>query len=161
MKKMTELIGKATINPLLFYSGKFSGYFTWIVLLSSLLGIELIPKVSFKFVEYVACFLMGWGLLAIVISLINLGSSTRFGLPIKDTKFKTNGIYKISRNPMYVGFDLLTISAILITLHSLIIVMGIYSILIYHLIILGEERFLDKRFGFDYARYKQKVRRYI
>ena len=158
---MTELIGKATINPLLFYSGKFSGYFTWVVLLSSLLGIELIPKVSFKFVEYVAYFLMGWGLLAIVISLINLGSSTRFGLPTKNTQFKTNGIYKLSRNPMYVGFNLLTISAMLYTFHFLIIAMGVYCIIIYHLIILGEERFLDKRFGFDYARYKQKVRKYL
>jgi protein-S-isoprenylcysteine O-methyltransferase Ste14 len=161
MKKMTELIGKATINPLLFYSGKFLGYFTWIVLFLSLIGTDIIHRKSLIISNYAAYFTIGLGLLAVVISLINLGSSTRFGLPIKDTKFKTHGIYKISRNPMYAGFNLLTISAILYTLHPLIIVMGIYSILIYHLIILGEERFLDKRFGFEYANYKQKVRRYI
>jgi protein-S-isoprenylcysteine O-methyltransferase Ste14 len=161
MKKIVELIGKATINPLLFYSGKFSGYFTWIVLLFSLLGINLIAKVSFIFNDYVAYFAIGLGLLAIVISLFNLGSSTRLGLPTEHTEFKTKGLYKISRNPMYLGFNLLTVSAMVYTLNFLIIAMGVYSMIIYHLIILGEERFLDKRFCFDYARYKQKVRRYL
>jgi protein-S-isoprenylcysteine O-methyltransferase Ste14 len=161
MKRYKELIGKATINPLLFYSGKFSGYFIWTVIILLLLRIDLVPKVLFTFINYVAYCSIGLVLLAIVISLINLGHSTLFGLPAEHTKFKTNGIYKINKNLMFVGFNLLTISAILFTLHSLIIVMGIYSTLIYHLIILGVERYLDKRFGFDYAKYKQKVRRYI
>ena len=68
-----NLIGKTTINPVLFYTGKISGYFSWIIFL----------------------------------------------LP------------------------------------------GLYSIIIYHFIILGEEKFLESRFGKDYIEYKQKVRRYI
>jgi protein-S-isoprenylcysteine O-methyltransferase Ste14 len=62
---------------------------------------------------------------------------------------------------MYVGFNLWTISAMVYTLNIWIILMGLYSILIYHLIILGEERFMEGRFGYDYMSYKTKVRRYL
>jgi len=39
--------------------------------------------------------------------------------------------------------------------------MGLYSMVIYHFIILGEERFLEGRFGFNYLSYKTRVRRYL
>jgi protein-S-isoprenylcysteine O-methyltransferase Ste14 len=38
---------------------------------------------------------------------------------------------------------------------------GIYSIVVYHLIIIGEEKFLEKAFREAYLEYKKKVRRYI
>jgi protein-S-isoprenylcysteine O-methyltransferase Ste14 len=101
------------------------------------------------------------GLLFTVISLVNLGKSTRLGLPSDDTKLKTNGIYKISRNPMYVGFDLITIASIVFTLHWLVIILGIYSLITYHLIIKGEEVFMIKRFSNEYEKYQLKVRRYL
>jgi len=96
-----------------------------------------------------------------VLSLINLGSSTRLGLPSEITTFKTNGLYKYSRNPMYVGFNFLTIASMLYVWHIIILFLGLYSIIIYHFIILGEERFMESRFGEEYINYKQKVRRYI
>jgi protein-S-isoprenylcysteine O-methyltransferase Ste14 len=71
------------------------------------------------------------------------------------------GIYRISRNPMYVGLHLLTLSSMVYTLHPLIILAGFFSFLVYHLIILGEEKFLAGRFGAPYLKYKQKVRRYL
>jgi protein-S-isoprenylcysteine O-methyltransferase Ste14 len=161
MKKITELIGKPTINPLFFYSGKISGYFTWIILLFSQVGIDLVPKISYKSDDIITYSFTGFGLLVIIISLINLGRSTRFGLPIGYTEFTTMGIYKISRNPMYLGINLLTISAMIHTLNTLVIILGVYSIVIYHLIILEEERYLGTRFGADYMMYKKKVRRYL
>jgi protein-S-isoprenylcysteine O-methyltransferase Ste14 len=156
-----ELIGKTTINPILFYSGKISGYLTWIILSLSVLKIELLSRNDFSFNNTTALLTVTVGLFFVVLSLINLGGSTRLGLPSESTVLKTNGLYKLSRNPMYFGFNLLTISAIIYMLNPVIAVMGIYSILIYHLIILGEENFLEKRFGADYLYYKKTVRRYI
>jgi protein-S-isoprenylcysteine O-methyltransferase Ste14 len=90
-----------------------------------------------------------------------LGKSTRLGLPSDDTQLKTNGLYKYSRNPMYVGFNLITIASIIYTLHWIIIILGVYSLIIYHLIIKGEEKFMMKRFGEEYKNYQLKVSRYF
>ena len=100
-------------------------------------------------------------MIVIILSAIFLGKSTRLGLPENDTKLKTQGIYKISRNPMYVGFNLLTVSAIFGLANIAVIFLGIYSIIIYHYIILAEEKFLIKKFGIDYEEYIKRTRRYI
>jgi protein-S-isoprenylcysteine O-methyltransferase Ste14 len=156
-----ELIGKTTINPFLFYSGKTAGYTTWIIYLLLISGIDVIEVHVLGYNAYSSYAFGIAGLLFATLSLINLGNSTRLGLPSSDTVLKTKGIYKISRNPMYVGFNLLTISSVIYTLNLLIIVIGIYSIIIYHLIILGEERFLKNKFGAEYIKYLEKTRRYI
>ncbi len=156
-----EVFGKATINPFIFYSGKIIGYFTWVGLLLANLHIAFLPRHSFAFNNYISYGLLILGLLIALISLILLGRSTRFGLPTKKTKFKTSGIYKLSRNPMYLGFDLITIASIIYFLTPLIIILGLYSIAVYHFIILGEEKHLETMFGTDYKEYKSKVRRYI
>jgi len=156
-----DLIGKATINPLVFYTGKTCGYITWINSFLILCGIDLIEKKSFCWGNYISGFLLFVGLIFTVISLINLGKSTRLGIPSDDTVLKTNGIYKISRNPMYVGFNLLTISSMIYTLNWSIIILGVYSLITYHLIIKGEENFMIDRFGQAYKNYQLKVRRYL
>jgi len=156
-----EVFGKATINPFIFYSGKIAGYFTWIGLLLGLLNINILPRHSFPFNNYISYTLSILGILIAHISLIQLGRSTRFGLPTKKTSFKTNGIYRLSRNPMYLGFDILTTASIIYFLTPLIIILGLYSISVYHFIILGEEKFLETAFGADFKEYKSKVRRYV
>jgi protein-S-isoprenylcysteine O-methyltransferase Ste14 len=156
-----EIIGRITINPIVFYTGKLSGYITWIILSLMLFDINLIERRLVFYNNYASVILLFVGLLFTVISLVNLGKSTRLGLPSDDTKLKTNGIYKISRNPMYVGFDLITIASIVFTLHWLVIILGIYSLITYHLIIKGEEAFMLKRFSNEYEKYQLKVRRYL
>ena len=126
-----------------------------------LFGIELIDKKTFYSNNYISASLLFIGLFFTVISLINLGKSTRLGLPSDDTTLKTNGIYKFSRNPMYVGFDLITIASMIFILHWIIVILGVYSLIVYHLIIKGEEDFMIKRFGNDYKKYQLIVRRYL
>jgi protein-S-isoprenylcysteine O-methyltransferase Ste14 len=156
-----DLAGKTTINPILFYSGKIAGYLTWIFCFLYLNDINILTRYDFSYDNYIALFTATVGLFFVVISFINLGRSNRHGLPSENTILKTHGLYKISRNPMYFGFNLLTISAMIYMLNLIIVLLGVYSIVIYHLIIIGEEGFLDKRFGIDYSNYKKTVRRYI
>lgn len=156
-----EVFGKATINPAIFYSGKVMGYFTWIGLILAILHIEILSKRSFTFSNYISYGLLISGLLLALTSLIQLGRSTRFGLPTRKTMFRTSGIYRFSRNPMYLGFNFITIASMIYFLTPLIIIPGIYSITVYHFIILGEEKYLETAFGEDYREYKSKVRRYI
>ena len=156
-----KIIGKPTINPILFYTGKISGYTTWILFILSFINLIDISMIYFIPLRWVSFFILGLGLIFTIFSMINLGKSTTLGLPEKDTVFKNNGLYKVSRNPMYVGFNLLTIASALFIQNIFILFAGIYSIGIYHLIILSEEKFLANRFGSKYIEYKAKVRRYI
>lgn len=156
-----ELFGKPTINPLMFYSGKISGYITWGVLAYSLIIEDLGRGSNYFYNGIIAYFLIAIGFMFTIVSLLHLGKSTRLGLPSESTVLKTNGIYKLSRNPMYVGFGLFTIASMIYTLNLWIIILGIYSIVIYHLIIIGEEFFLEKRFGVSFIDFKRNTRRYL
>lgn len=156
-----KIIGKPTINPFFFYTGKISGYLTWVCLTSSLFNYLDISMISAPMAKGAAFVLLLPGLLLSILSIINLGESTSLGLPEEETVFKKTGLYRISRNPMYVGFNLLTVSSILYTGNIYILLMGLYSIAVYHFIIINEEKFLETRFGRDYSDYKRKVRRYL
>jgi len=156
-----KIIGKTTINPILFYSGKICGYITWIVFALHFLGILPMGGKQDGNLEILSYVFLGIGLIFTVLSLLHLGKSTRLGLPIEDTTLKAEGIYRLSRNPMYLGFNLITLASLAYSINGIQIVLGLYSIIIYHFIILGEEKFLEKRFGKDYGQYKRNVRRYI
>jgi len=156
-----EILGKPTINPVLFVSGKVAGYIVWTIMFLFMAGIYLYRRIDFLYNEYISYSLLGLASIFIVLSLINLGHSTRLGLPLKGTRLKTHGIYTISRNPMYVGVILVTIASIILTLSIPTLVAGIYSIVVYHFIILGEEKFLEERFGDQYRDFCQRTRRYL
>lgn len=156
-----KTIGKPTINPVIFYSGKISGYITWIILLGYFLNVIPRSGVQNIYLQWFSIFILVIGLIIVIISLVNLGKSTRLGLPTENTTLKTNGIYRFSRNPMYFGFNLLTIASMVYCINIVLLILGTYSMITYHLIILGEEKFLGERFGDEYFRYKKKVRRYI
>lgn len=74
----------------------------------------------------------------------------------------TTGIYKFTRNPMYLSL-VLALIAYFFWLGNLLAILGIvlFVILITYLQIKPEERILEKIFGKDYLTYKKKVRRWI
>ena len=136
-------------------------YLVWILAIIQLLGY------NFRILEmpvalvYAIIIFAGIGLLIALISMLNLGESLRFGLPQEKITLKNQGLYKYSRNPMYLGFYIMEISSMLLTLNPIIIVIGIYAISVHHLVTLSEERYLKKTFGKNYDLYCNKVRRYI
>jgi protein-S-isoprenylcysteine O-methyltransferase Ste14 len=78
------------------------------------------------------------------------------------TSLQTNGIYSISRNPMYLGLVLIYLG---LTFQFgnwwTIFLLPILIIVITYRVILPEERYLTRAFGDEYADYKKKVRRWI
>jgi protein-S-isoprenylcysteine O-methyltransferase Ste14 len=156
-----DLIGKTPINPVLFYTGKIAGYACWVVLITSLSEVYIVGKPINQYLRVFSLLMASIGLLLVIMSLINLGGSTRLGVPTEDTVLKTGGLYNYSRNPMYLGFDLWTMTAIFYTWNVVIALLGIFSLITYYFIILGEEKFLIKRFDEDYNSYTRRVRRYI
>ena len=101
------------------------------------------------------------GVLIITISIIQLGTSARFLLPKQKTKLVTSGVYRFSRNPLYIGAYLVFIGLFLL-LPSIIYLIGLFLFFILqHFRILQEEQFLKDTFGVEYENYMKKVGRYF
>ncbi len=101
----------------------------------------------------------GWGLL--FAGRFGLGSSFRVGCPEEETKLRTGGIFRFSRNPMYLGLDATLLAAALYTLNPLILLVGAGIAAVHHRIILAEEECLRKMFGREYEAYCGRVGRYL
>jgi protein-S-isoprenylcysteine O-methyltransferase Ste14 len=76
-------------------------------------------------------------------------------------KLATDGVYARLRNPMYVGLILLTggIGIALASEWTLVLLVPMTLILHYG-VVLREERYLERKFGEEYRRYKAKVPRW-
>ena len=75
--------------------------------------------------------------------------------------FNQNGLYRISRNPMYVAYFIYFLGCVFLTQSIVLFVLLCVFQLSAHWIILSEERWCRNSFGEKYVRYSQKVRRYI
>lgn len=90
----------------------------------------------------------------LVVSTINFAKPKQSGI-------NTNGIYRISRNPMYMGYFIYFLGCVLLT-HSTVLLLSLLVFQIStHWIILSEERWCIRNFGSEYINYMIKVRRYI
>ncbi len=155
-----EIKGQSPIHPLLFLAGKVCGYFAWLVLVLALAGVVPMCRAG-RGAAPAAWILLVAGMALIVVSSLTLGPDLRIGLPTGETRLHTRGIYRLSRNPMYLGLHLITLVAMFCVLQWWLLLPGFLSIWVYHRIILAEEQFLAKRFGSQYRRYRQEVRRYL
>ncbi len=74
----------------------------------------------------------------------------------------TTGIYSISRNPAFLGFDLMYIGILPAFFNWYLCGATIFAVVIFHLQIVNvEEDFLIEAFWEEYLAYKKKVCRYI
>lgn len=104
----------------------------------------------------------GIGDIFFLISVTYMKDSWRAGIPEKDkTTLVTDGIYKFSRNPAFVGFDFMYIGILLMFFNIGTLLFSLFSIVMLHLQILQEEKYMAKTFGEEYLEYKKKVFRYI
>lgn len=100
------------------------------------------------------------GTLVFSPALFRLGRSLRVGLPNEDTILVQSGIYRFSRNPIYLGIFCI-MGASLVYVFSLVnLVAVITGVLLHHRIVIAEERFLAGKFA-HYEAYRKRVRRYL
>ena len=78
------------------------------------------------------------------------------------SSLQTNGIYKLTRNPMYAGLALvyLGISCFIGNWWN-ILLFPLLLLIVQNFVILKEEKYLERRFGQDYLDYKAAVRRWL
>ena len=95
-------------------------------------------------------------------AVVGMRDSWRAGIPEADkTKLITGGIYKFSRNPAFLGFDLSYIGILLMAFNSLTLIFTIFAIVMLHLQILQEEKYMESTFGEEYLDYKRHTLRYF
>ena len=74
----------------------------------------------------------------------------------------TEGPYRFTRNPMYVGMTAVQIGMGLCASNVWIVGLAPAALLVVHFSAVSpEEKYLSERFGQDYERYKKTVRRYL
>ena len=105
-------------------------------------------------------------LLGIVISAVsaNLFVKAETGLlPFEDaTTLVTGGLYRFTRNPMYLGMFLMVFgAAFLMGSIGALIPLLVFMLIIRYNFVAGEERFMEAAFGQQYLDYKSNVRRWI
>ncbi|KKD00398.1 methyltransferase family protein [Photobacterium halotolerans] len=81
--------------------------------------------------------------------------------PRKTTRLVTSGVYRISRNPIYLGLLLLLVAVFLnLSAISSLIMIPVFAIYMNYVQIAAEERVLKHAFGQQYQEYCQHVRRW-
>ena len=128
-------------------------------LVSVYLNISLLPV----WARNIGVVLAIWGDVIFVLSVLTMRDSWRAGVSQTDkTELVTNGIYKISRNPAFLGFDLVYIGILLMFFNWILFAVSIFATIMFHLQIVNvEEDFLGIAFGNEYLEYKKKVNRYL
>ncbi len=103
------------------------------------------------------------GTIVFIAAVQTMRDSWRAGVSKTDkTELVTNGIYQISRNPAFLGFDLLYIGTLMMFFNWVLCILTVFAIIMYHLQIVNvEEDFLLAAFGNEYLQYKKKVCRYL
>ena len=74
----------------------------------------------------------------------------------------TDGIYRFTRNPMYVGgMTALAGVALIFALDWLVLLMVPAAVVLHLGIVSREEQYLDRKFGDEYRSYKAQAPRYL
>ncbi|MDR1690031.1 MAG: isoprenylcysteine carboxylmethyltransferase family protein [Clostridiales bacterium] len=107
-------------------------------------------------------FVMGLGNLFFIAAVITMRNNWRAGFNrSQNTNLVTSGIYSLSRNPAFVGFDLLYLGCAAAFPNVVNITAAAFAVTLFHIQILGEEKYCAESFGDAYTAYKAKVMRYI
>lgn len=104
-------------------------------------------------------FYTGMAVYAVGILLLTV-SVAGFAAPAENG-FSRNGIYRLSRNPMYAAYFVFFVGCALLTQSPVLIAFVLVFQIAAHWIILSEERWCIRKFGDEYRRYMERVRRYF
>jgi protein-S-isoprenylcysteine O-methyltransferase Ste14 len=78
------------------------------------------------------------------------------------TRIVTHGLYRFTRNPMYIGFAFWTLGlAVMVDSVWMLMAVPLGLILTDLLVVRREEAYLERKFGEEYLEYKRRVRRWI
>ena len=121
-----------------------------------------IPFLHLQLVKILGVLVASVGILIFVLAFFSFGDSWRIGIDRKTAgQLVTGGIFSVSRNPIYVAFDLLFIAIFLMNGTWFFLIFALLAILAVHSQTLREEKFLAQCYGEAYKQYRKKTPRYL
>ena len=154
--------------PLIYMLGLLAGYLfeRWLPFAIAITVRPGVHTTNFWFAP--AARVAGWALLALglAIGFVSVGLFRRAGTspnPFRPvTAIVTSGIYRITRNPMYLGMVVIYVGiSLLIRSAWALVLLPPVVLLVDRLVIAKEEKYLAGKFGEPYLAYKRRVRRWI
>lgn len=141
------IFNSAILGICIFYH---SDYFFWI------------KALDFSAIKITGLVIMTLACILGISTLITMKDSWRVGIrPEQKTNLIINGVFKFSRNPFYLSFDLMFFGIFLEFPSLVYLIFYLMFILILHSIILDEEKHLIVQHGDSYKNYKDSVSRYF
>lgn len=117
---------------------------------------------NFLIIKYVGLAFVSLGFVFGILALIAMKNSWRVGIKYdQKTDLVTSGIFRFSRNPYFFSYDILILGYILIFPSIILIILHLALVIIFHNMILEEEKYLESVHGNSYLNYKRKVKRYL
>jgi len=169
------------INPIVVARGKGAWRIVEILSLGSLLlwitevtlhalhsGYDIFPQkvnvvlLNAATVKIVGLAVASLGLITFILAFLSFGNSWRIGIDRKKPgTLVTKGIFSITRNPIYLAFDLLSFGMFLMNGTWFFLIFGLLAAVACHVQILREEEFLRRQYGQDFAEYCRRTARYL
>lgn len=113
-------------------------------------------------VKIVGLGLASIGLITFILAFLSFGNSWRIGIDRrKPGTLVTGGIFSITRNPIYLAFDLLSVGMFSINGTWFFMVFGFLAAVACHFQILREEEFLRRQYGRGFDEYCKRTARYL
>lgn len=136
---------------------------TCLVPLGEILAIALNRTALPDAVRWTGALVAALGVAVFLCAMVHMGESWRAGVSRTDkTRLVTGGIYRISRNPAFLGFDLVYLGILLMFFSWPLFALSALAGLMLHLQIVNvEEDFLVVTFGDAYLDYRKRVNRYL
>ena len=160
-RRNIDMDGEPPINRTIFLSSKYLIIIVWLAMVLHSWGINLSFFNPPSFVKQLSLVFWVFGFSLLFIGRFSMGNSFRIGSPKENTGLKVNGLFRFSRNPMYLGVFTTLLASVLSTFNPLLLLVVIYIIAAHHKIALAEEKYLQKAFGEEYLAYCSRVRRYL
>jgi protein-S-isoprenylcysteine O-methyltransferase Ste14 len=160
-KRNIDMDGDPPIARILFYSSKYLIVIIWVAMVLQSWGIYMSIVIPPSPVSSIAIILWVVGFSLLLIGRFGMGNSFRIGSPKESTSLRVVGLFKFSRNPMYLGVFATLLASVLYTLNPIIPLIAIFIVVVHHKIVLAEEEYLRNVFGEEYQAYCGRVRRYL
>ena len=113
-------------------------------------------------VKIIGISLISLGLVIYIAAWVSLSNAWRIG---HDRELKGDlirkGIYRISRNPMYLFYDLYFVGTFMINGALIFLIMSVLLIVTLHYLIIQEEKYLNLNYGESFITYAYQTRRYL
>jgi len=147
MKKMTEMgVAPLIAVPSFLYLGA-----------AIALHYALFPLFAFTVAPGPALLAAGAALTALGLAVL-LSSGLRVLKAFREQRLLTDGLFAVFPNPMYASFVLAIVPGLALVLDSWLVLTGsavVYAL--FRVLVPGEDRWLQEKFGAQYAAYRRRV----